>query len=154
MESFKIVNGRTNAESYPADKSQSRRSRSRGEAKPSEDGGGGDTFWDSKWEGMQLDEKLSKAEYKGRYYLNTNKRFHDATGDLGEKGDGTPSLSPSPERVDKSKEAELKNSDSDSDTEEFKRLKEMKKVADFSDLSINKRLDYVTETHNINSLSI
>ena len=32
--------------------------------------------------------------------------------------------------------------------------KEMKKVADFSDLSINKRLDYVTETHNINSLSI
>ena len=113
--------------SYPADKNQSRRSRSRDDEKPSDGGGGGDTFWDSKWEGMQLDEKLSKAEYKGRYYLNTNKRFHDATGDLGEKGDGTPSLSPSPERVDKSKEKE-KNSDSESDTEEFKRLKKMKEV--------------------------
>merc|ERR1712183_487634 len=113
-------------DSYPANKEQSRRSRSRGEEKPSVAGGegegGGDTFWDSKWEGMKLDEKLSKAEYKGRYYLNTNKRFHDATGDLGEKEDGTPSLSPSPERVDKSKEKE-KNSDYDSDTEEFKRLK-------------------------------
>ena len=70
---------------------------------------------------MQLDENLSKAEYKGRYYLNTKKRYEDAMGD---KGKGTPSLSPSPERVDKSKD----KSDSDSDTEEYKRMKEMRKV--------------------------
>merc|ERR1712241_653578 len=74
---------------------------------------------------------MGKAEDKGRYYLNTNKRFEDATGD---KGKGSPSLSPSPERKDKSKEVEKekkKNSDSESDTEEFKRLKEMKKVQNF-----------------------
>merc|ERR1712241_229147 len=107
------------------------RKKERSRSQETNNGGGGDSFWDSKWEGMQLDEKLRKAEYKGRYYLNTNKRFEDATGD---KGKGSPSLSPSPERKDKSKEVEKekkKNSDSESDTEEFKRLKEMKKVQNF-----------------------
>ena len=108
-------------ESYP----DTKRSRKRSRSKDNDRSGGGDTFWDSKWEGMQLDEKLSKAEYKGRYYLNTKKRFQDATG---EKGEGTPSLSPSPERKDKSEELKKKDSDSDSDTEEFKRLKKMKEV--------------------------
>merc|ERR1719471_1931472 len=119
-------------ESYKSVKeaSQSRRAKSKSEEK-SNGAKGGDTFWDSKWEGMQLDNKLRKAEYKGRYYLNTKKRYEDATGD---KGQGTPSLSPSPERVDKSKEVEDKKkrgSDSDSDTEEFKRMKEMRDVQNF-----------------------
>merc|ERR1712029_981581 len=111
---------------------EKRRGRSRSGSKESangEGGGGGDTFWDSKWDGMQLDDKLRKAEYKGRYYLNTKKRYEDATGD---KAQGT--LSPSPERVDKSKEVEekkKKGSDSDSDTEEFQRMKEMRDVQNF-----------------------
>merc|ERR1719394_1936354 len=115
-------------ESYKSVKeaSQSRRAKSKSEEK-SNGAKGGDTFWDSKWEGMQLDNKLRKAEYKGRYYLNTKKRYEDATGD---KAQGTPGLSPSPERVDKSKETveekKKKGSDSDSDTEEFKRMKEMR----------------------------
>ena len=92
-------------------------------------GGGGDSFWDSKWEGMQLDEKLRKAEYKGRYYLQTGKRYQDTMGDKAREE--STSLSPSPERVDMSKENKKKNSDSESDTEEFKRLKEMKKVQNF-----------------------
>ena len=108
-------------ESFPDVKEQ-RRSRSKDEENSA---GGGDTFWDSKWEGMQLDEKLSRAEHKGRYYLNTKKRFQDATG---ENGEGTPSLSPSPERRDKSDDMKKKDSDTDSDTEEFKRLKKMKEV--------------------------
>ena len=80
---------------------------------------------------MQLDEKLRKAEHKGRYYLNTEKRYKDTMGDRAR--DDSVSLSPSPERVDKSKEvtAKKKGSDSESDTEEFKRLKEMKKVQNF-----------------------
>merc|ERR1719206_405087 len=81
---------------------------------------GGDTFWDSKWEGMQLDERLEKAEAKGRYYLNTKKRFKDATGD----NEGTPSLSPSPERDGKKKN----KSDSESDTEELVRLKKLRDI--------------------------
>jgi len=80
-----------------------------------------DTFWDSKWEGMQLDEKLEKAEAKGRYYLNTKKRFKDATGDK----EGTPSLSPSPKRDGKVSKV---ISDSESDTEELKRLKKLKDI--------------------------
>merc|ERR1712241_1318777 len=63
-------------------------SRKQERSRSQETNNGGDSFWDSKWEGMQLDEKLRKAEYKGRYYLNTNKRFEDATGD---KGKGSPS---------------------------------------------------------------
>merc|ERR1711942_191824 len=85
--------------------------------------GGGDTFWDSKWEGMQLDERLEKAEAKGRYYLNTKKRFKDATGD----NEGTPSLSPSPERDGKKKKKKNK-SDSESDTEELVRLKKLRDI--------------------------
>merc|ERR1712058_178166 len=123
-------------ESYKSVKEvDKRRGRSRSGSKESTNGGGGggDTFWDSKWDGMQLDDKLRKAEYKGRYYLNTKKRYDDTMGD---KARGTPSLSPSPERVDKSKEVEekkkkKKDSDSDSDTEEFKRLKEMRDVQNF-----------------------
>jgi len=122
-------------ESYkPVKEVEKRRGRSRSGSKESANGeGGGDTFWDSKWDGMQLDDKLRKAEYKGRYYLNTKKRYDDTMGD---KARGTPSLSPSPERVDKSKEEEekkkkKKDSDSDSDTEEFKRLKEMRDVQNF-----------------------
>merc|ERR1712013_560618 len=84
---------------------------------------GGDTFWDSKWEGMQLDERLEKAEAKGRYYLNTKKRFKDATGD----NEGTPSLSPSPERDGKKKKKKNK-SDSESDTEELVRLKKLRDI--------------------------
>jgi hypothetical protein len=38
-------------------------------------GGGGDGFWDTKWDAMQLEEKLEKGEKRGRYYLNTKKRF-------------------------------------------------------------------------------
>ena len=38
-------------------------------------GGGGDGFWDTKWDAMQLEEKLAKGEKRGRYYLNTKKRF-------------------------------------------------------------------------------
>jgi len=84
---------------------------------------GGDTFWDSKWEGMQLDERLEKAEAKGRYYLNTKKRFKDATGD----NEGTPSLSPSPERDSKKKKKKNK-SDSESDTDELIRLKKLRDI--------------------------
>ena len=69
-------------------------------------GGGGDSFWDSKWEGMQLDEKLRKAEYKGRYYLQTGKRYQDTMGDKAREE--STSLSPSPERVDMSKENKKK----------------------------------------------
>jgi len=79
-----------------------------------------DGFWDTKWDAMQLTEKIEKAEKKGRYYLNTKKRFKDATGDI----DGSPSLSPSPERAGKKK----KYSDSESDTEELKRMKKMKDI--------------------------
>merc|ERR1712080_764103 len=58
-----------------------------------------DSFWDTKWDAMQLTEKIEKGEKKGRYYLNTKKRFKDATGDA----DDSPSLSPSPERSGKKK---------------------------------------------------
>ena len=111
--------------------SKKKKSRSRSKEETNGEGGGGDSFWDSKWEGMQLDEKLRKAEHKGRYYLNTEKRYQDTMGDKAR--DDSVSLSPSPERVDKSKEvtSKKKGSDSESDTEEFKRLKEMKKVQNF-----------------------
>ena len=117
-------------ESYKSVKEASHKDRSRSRSQETTNGkGGSDTFWDSKWEGMQLDNKLRKAEYKGRYYLNTKKRYDDAMGD---KARGTPSLSPSPERVDKSKEVgKKKDSDSDSETDEFKRLKEMRDVQNF-----------------------
>ena len=113
-----------------AESKKKSRSKSKDETN-GEGGGGGDSFWDSKWEGMQLDEKLRKAEHKGRYYLNTEKRYQDTMGDRARED--SVSLSPSPERVDKSKEvtSKKKDSDSESDTEEFKRLKEMKKVQNF-----------------------
>ena len=46
--------------------------------------------------------------------------FQDATG---ENKEGTPSLTPSPERTKKKK-----GEDSESDTEEYKRMKERKKI--------------------------
>ena len=34
-----------------------------------------DGFWDTKWDAMKLEEKIEKGEKRGRYYLNTKKRF-------------------------------------------------------------------------------
>ena len=34
-----------------------------------------DGFWDTKWDAMQLEERLQKGEKKGKYYLSTHKRF-------------------------------------------------------------------------------
>ena len=72
---------------------------------------------------FQADNKiwLEKAEKKGRYYLNTKKRFKDATGEL----EGTPSLSPSPERGKKKK----KDESSEEETEELKTMKKLRDIA-------------------------
>ena len=55
-------------------------SSSKGEDKKSKGGdekesGGGDGFWDTKWDAMVLEDRIQKGEKRGRYYLNTNKRF-------------------------------------------------------------------------------
>jgi len=98
--------------------------RDRGEEKKREkseevEAGGGDGFWDTKWDAMVLEDRIQKGEKRGRYYLNTNKRFKDATG---VNKEGTPSLTPSPDRNKKDK------SDSESDTEEYKRMKKNKEI--------------------------
>merc|ERR1719447_749307 len=63
-------------------------------------GGGKDGFWDTKWDAMKLDEKIQEEEKRGQYYLNTKKRFKQTMGEE-EEDEGTPSLSPSPEREKK-----------------------------------------------------
>eukprot|EP00092_Neocalanus_flemingeri_P030880 GFUD01033535.1.p1 GENE.GFUD01033535.1~~GFUD01033535.1.p1 ORF type:complete len:1145 (+),score=381.41 GFUD01033535.1:62-3496(+) len=110
--------GREEREEYNRTKDRVKDTERRRENEPEK---GGDRFWDTKWEGMQLDEKLEKAEAKGRYYLNTKKRFQDATGDK----EGTPSLSPSPDRDGKKKK---NKSDSESDSEELVRLKKLRDI--------------------------
>jgi len=96
------------------DKKKEERRKDKEEEKEGQDG-----FWDTKWDAMQLEKKIEKGEKKGRYYLN-NKRFKDAT----DGKEGTPSLSPSPERLKKKK----KKDDSESDTEEYKRMKKTKAI--------------------------
>ena len=57
-------------------RSKERKEDSSGSSSEGEKGGrGGDGFWDTKWDAMQLEEKLEKGEKRGRYYLNTKKRF-------------------------------------------------------------------------------
>ena len=86
-----------------------------------------DTFWDTKWEGMKLDERLAKAEHKGQYYLNTKKRFKDATAAAGDKsGSETPSLSPSEDEQETKKKK--KKDDSESDDSEFESLKKLRDI--------------------------